>query len=233
VRKRYLILEYSEFDTQRFGFETNKTLGVLPDDRQLSFDSFDKHLDNLRQANLRLNGILNGIFNTYVNNKMSIRSDYVEGQNVSDLKILRIVKNELFFLDFYITFVINEKEYYGVIKNFDKNPMFFSEAFKVGTPDLYVTKEWIIRTKGAIIRSIKNWLIAQRGTYLALKDVDCFSDVSGKIITIKKGDKIEVLGVSDKQIIITYNKNRYNIRGLNYYYFNYWFKLIELKTTSI
>ena len=47
------------------------------------------------------------------------------------MKILRIVKSNSIFYDAYITFVIDDYEYWGVIENImSPNPEFTSEVFK-------------------------------------------------------------------------------------------------------
>ena len=58
------------------------------------------------------------------------RKEFME-QQLSSLKILRIISNDHVNYDFYVGFQIGEKEYYGVIKNLtSKNPEFSSEVFK-------------------------------------------------------------------------------------------------------
>ena len=92
------------------------------------------------------------------------------------MKVLRIVKNGINY-DVYITFVIDEEEYWGVVENITSlNPDLTSEVFK--DFDLYQTKEWIIKIKGLIIKTIKTWLKPEPGMYKLINDPQTKEPVS-------------------------------------------------------
>jgi hypothetical protein len=142
------------------------------------------------------------------------------------MKIIRISKSNNINYDVYISFVIGEEEYWGVIKNIMNNPEFTSEVFK--DFDLYQTKEWVIKTKGLIIKTIKAWLKPEPGMYKLLNDeIICYSTESGKQLKMEKGIEIELIRSHNDKIIVKHESDYYNLVGDNYIYFNWWFEKIE------
>jgi hypothetical protein len=142
------------------------------------------------------------------------------------MKIIRISKSNNINYDVYISFVIGEEEYWGVIKNIMNNSEFTSEVFK--DFDLYQTKEWVIKTKGLIIKTIKAWLKPEPGMYKLLNDeIICYSTESGKQLKMEKGIEIELIRSHNDKIIVKHESDYYNLVGDNYIYFNWWFEKIE------
>jgi len=224
-KKTYLILEISEFNHQRMNVD-NLPMAMHVDSPELSMDAFDRHTANIQASNVRLNGILNtlassgGIFN--------LRKDKMEdGLDIKNLKILRMYPSNDINLDVYITFTLSDKEYYGVIKNFmDESPDVYSEAFR--DPDIYASKEWIIKMKGLLTKAIKKWMIIEAGKYQAMKDINCVTEYTGEFVEIKVNSKFDVIrNFDDTQIIIDVNGTRCSLKGLNFFYFNYWFKKLD------
>jgi hypothetical protein len=194
------------------------------DDRQLSINAFDKHQDAIRQAMSRINDILYNLSDTkaYKNlrNKLTL-----DDQDIKSMKILRIVKSNNINYDVYVSFIIGDEEYWGVVKNIMNNPDFQSEVFK--DYDLYQSKEWIIKIKGLIIKVIKSWLKPEPGTYKLLNDeIICYSTETGKQLRMKKGIEVELIRAHDNKIIIKHENDYYNLVGDNYIYFNWWFEKI-------
>jgi hypothetical protein len=143
------------------------------------------------------------------------------------MKILKIVKTNGIYYDVYLTFVIDDYEYWGVIKNImGLEPIFTSEVFK--DFDLYQSKEWIIKIKGLVIKTIKTWLKPEPGNYKLLNDeILCYSTETGKLLKMEKGIEIELIRSHDTKIIIKYENDYYNLVGDNYIYFNWWFEKLE------
>ena len=92
-RKNKLILEFTEFNLQRFGAESAGGTGVpMVDNPQLSLDAFDKHQSGIRQAMSRIDDILYNLKGTSAYS--SLRSKLaLEDQDIQSIKILRIVKS--------------------------------------------------------------------------------------------------------------------------------------------
>lgn len=220
-RKNKLILEFTEFNMQRLNPDSVQP-SMHVDDRQLSINAFDKHQDAIRQAMSRINDILYNLSGT--NAYKSLRSKLaLEDQDIKSMKILRIVKSNNINYDVYISFIIDDEEYWGVVKNIMSNPDFQSEVFK--DYDLYQSKEWIIKIKGLVIKVIKNWLKPEPGNYRLLNDeIICYSTETGKQLKMEKGIEIELIRAHDNKIIIKHESDYYNLVGDNYVYFNWWFE---------
>jgi hypothetical protein len=217
--------EMTEFNLQRFNQDSVRA-SIHVDDPNLSTNAFDKHQDMIRQAMSRVNDILHNLSGT--NAYSALRSKLaLEDQNISDIKILRISKVNNISYDVYITFKIGETEYWGVIENImSVEPQFKSEVFK--DFDLYQSKEWVIKTKGLIIKTLKEWLKPSPGTYkLINNEVICYSTETGKQLRMKNGIEIELVRSHSDKIIIRYEGDTYNLIGDNYVYFNWWFEKIN------
>lgn len=224
--KNKLILEFTEFNMQRMNPDSAAGAINGVDDPSLSTNAFDKHADAIRQAMSRINDILYNLSGTsaYKNLRSKLA---LEHQDIQKMKILRIVKSNSIFYDAYISFVIDDYEYWGVIKNImSTDPEFTSEVFK--DFDLYQSKEWIIKIKGLVIKTIKTWLKPEPGNYRLLNDeLFCYSTETGKQLRMEKGIEIEVIRAHDNKIIIKQESDYYNLVGDNYVYFNWWFEKLE------
>jgi hypothetical protein len=94
--------------------------------------------------------------------------------------------------------------------------------------DLYQAKEWIIKIKGLIKKTVREWLKPEPGIYRLLNDeVMCYSTETGKQLKMEKGIEIEVVRAYDGRISIKAEEDVYNLVGDNYIYFNWWFEKID------
>lgn len=220
-----LILEFTEFNLQRFN-DTSVQSSVHVDDPQLSTNAFNKHEDGLRAAMSRLDDIMGRLSDTgaYRNLRSKLAMD---DQNVKNLRILRILKTNTINYDAYISFQIGEDVYWGVVLNLLGNsPEFKSEVFK--DFDLIQAKEWIIKTKGLIIKTLKEWLRPEPGTYRVLNDdITCYSVETGKQLNMNKGLEIELVRAHSDKIIVQHDSEMYNLVGDNLVFFNWWFDKID------
>ena len=225
-RKNKLILEFTEFNMQRMNPDSAAGAIGGVDDPSLSTNAFDKHADAIRQAMSRVNDILYNLAGTSAYRNLRSKLG-LESQDIQKMKILRIVKSNSIFYDAYITFVIDDYEYWGVIENvMSPNPEFTSEVFK--DFDLYQSKEWIIKIKGLIIKTIKSWLKPEPGMYKLLNDdLYCYSTETGKQLRMEKGIEIELVRAHDNKMIVKHESDYYNLVNDNYVYFNWWFEKIE------
>jgi hypothetical protein len=150
----------------------------------------------------------------------------LEQQDIQSMKILRIVKNSINY-DVYLKVTINENEYWGTIEDImGMNSDFESEIFK--DMDLYQPKEWIIKIKGLIVKSVKEWLKPESGMYKLINDnVICYSVETGKQLKMEAGIEIELIRSYPDKIIIKHQSDYYNLVGDNLVYFNWWFEKID------
>lgn len=225
MSKNRLILEFTEFNVQRFNSDSVQPATHV-DNPQLSTNAFDKHQDIIRQSMARINDILFNIKGT--NSYSSLRSKLsLEEQNLQSLKIQRINRENNVHYNVYVSFFIMEKEYWGVIKNImSDSPKFESEVFK--DPDLYQPKEWVIKTKGTIIKTIKTWMKPLPGDYRLINDqIICYSVDTGKQLRMKSGIEVTLVRSHDDKIIIKHGNDYYNLVDDNFVYFNWWFEEIN------
>lgn len=224
-KRNRLIREFTEFNLQRFN-DTSVQPSTHVDDPQLSLNAFDKHLDGVRAAMSRIEDIMGRLQDTSayrgLRSKLSL-----ENQIVNNLKILRIYKSNSINYNVYISFVIMDKLYWGVVENImGSEPILKSEVFSDN--NLYQAKEWVVKTKGLIIKTIKEWLKPEPGNYKLLNDeVICYSVETGKQLSMKMGIEIELIRSHSDKIIISQNDDRYNLVGDNYIFFNWWFEKID------
>ena len=220
--KNRLILEFSEFNAQRLNPDSAQ-MAVSVDSPQLSVNAFDKHEDAIRTGVSRINNILHSLANT--SSFRALKSKLgLESQNLESLKVQRITKSDHVNYTVYVSFVIDGEEYYGYINNItSREPTFISEVFK--DTDLIQTKEWAIRTKGLVIKTLKKWLRPEEGLYELQNDsVICYSIDTGKMAKIEKGSEVEVIRSYDNKILIKYENDFYNLVNDNFIYFNWWFE---------
>lgn len=220
-----LILEFTEFNLQRFNSDSVQ-VATHVDNPQLSTNAFDKHQDAIRQAMSRIDDILFNIKGT--SSYSTLRSKLsLEQQDVQKIKIQRITKTNGVHFDVYLTIVIQDEEYWGKIVNIlGLDTKFHSEVFKDN--NLYQPKEWIIKTKGVVVNTVKSWLKAEPGKYRLLNDeVICYSVDTGKQLRMVNGIEVELIRSYNDKIIIKHESDYYNLVDDNYIYFNWWFEKIK------
>ena len=224
-KRNKLILEFTEFNMQRMNPDSVQA-SMHVDDPSLSINAFDKHQDAIRQAMSRVTDILHSLSgsNAYKNLRGKLA---LEDQDIKSMKILRITKVNGINYDVYITFVIGDNEYWGVINGIlTPSPELESEVFK--DYDLYQAKEWIIKIKGLIIKTIKTWMKPEPGKYRLLNDeVLCYSIETGRQLKMEKGIEIDLIRPYDNKIVIRHESETYNLVGDNFVYFNWWFEKID------
>ena len=220
-RQKNLILEFTEFNLQRYNPDSVQA-SIHVDDPSLSVNAFDKHEDIIRNAISKIGTLSKALQNT--SGYRSLKSKLsLDDQSISNLKIIKIVKSTSLKYDVYLSFKIDEDEYWGVITDILNNPELKSEVFK--DHDLLQTREWIIKTKGLIIKTIKNWMKPQFGKFkLLLEEIVCYSNLTGKLLRLPKNSIVEVLKSYDDRIIFEFEGDQYTLVGDNFVYFNWWFE---------
>jgi hypothetical protein len=220
------IYEFTEFNLQRMNPDKG---GMMPnvDDPQLSINAFDKHQNAILAASAKLNSIMATLSNSAALGALKSRL-FLDSQKLNSLKVLRIFKNDDVRYDIYLEFVLGDKPYYGVLKDIlGQAPKLSSEAFR--DHELVLSREWIIKTRGIILKVIEKWLEPESGQYTCLKDdVNAVNMKTGNLSKINIGTKIEVRTTLDHKIIIKHEDDFYSLQNDSFVYFNYWFQ----KTTG-
>lgn len=225
-KENKLILEFTEFNLQRMNSDSVQP-AMHVDDPQLSTNAFDKHQDAIRVALSKVNDILRTLKSNTVYSDLRSQLS-LENQDVKSLKIQRIYKSSGVRYDVYLTIVIRDKEYWGRIKDITGvNTTFDSELFM--DDDLYKPNEWVIKTKGIVIQTIKKWLTIKKGEYELIADkIYTTSSITGNRMSIVKGEKIKVINTHKNSILIEYNDDRMELINDNFIFFNWWFKPSDL-----
>jgi hypothetical protein len=223
-QRNKLILEFTEFNAQRLNPDS-AGMSVHVDNPQLSINAFDRHEDAIRAGVARINTILHSLSNSSAYRSLKSKLA-LEEQKIQSMKILRIVHADSVNYDVYISFVIDGGEYYGVVENvLDRNPVFKSEVFK--DHNLVQSKEWVIRTRGLVIKCVKGWLKVEPGEYRLLADsIQCCSVDTGRMVSIEKGAETTVVRSDDVRVLIKYKNEFYSLVKDNFVYFNYWFEKV-------
>ena len=225
-KKNRLILEFTEFNLQRFNSDSAVPDVPNVDNPGLSTNAFDKHQDGLRQAMSRINDILYNLKGTNAYSKLRSKLA-LEDQDIQSIKILRILKSNSVNYDVYLTLKVDDEEYWGKVINIaGLSPKFESEMFK--DYDLYQPKEWTIKMRGLVIKTIKTWLKPEPGMYNLLNDeIICYSVDTGKQLRMEKGIEIELIRAHDDKMVVKHESDYYNLVGDNYIYFNWWFEKVD------
>jgi hypothetical protein len=215
------IWEFTEFNLQRMNPDRG---GMMPnvDDPQLSVNAYDKHQNAILAASDKLKNILSALYNTSAFSQLKSRI-FLESQNINSMRIQRIIKSSDIKYDFYIHFTLSDKEYFGVVKDMlGVQPKVLSEVFK--DTELVLTREWITKTKGQIIKILKKWLQIEPGEYKCLNEgVNCINMKTGNLTRLEKDTVIEVKTCYDDKIVITHENEFYTLQNDEFVYFNYWF----------
>jgi len=224
--REFKLLEMTEFNLQRLNPESINPINSV-DNPQLSINAFDKHEDLVRQSISRL-GQLQGSIMGNSSYKILKSKLSLESQNIKSLKVLRVLKNENLNWNVYISFVIDDIEYWGVVKNMFSDPKLDSEVFK--DLSLIQTKEWVIKLEGLIIKNLSNFFKVKSGTYKQIKDeVICYSLLEGKLLKMKIGTEIDVLKSSNDNLVFRYKNEKFKLKDDNFAHFNWWFEKLEEK----
>ena len=222
--KNKLILEFSEFNLQRYNSDSRMVSVGTTTDPTLSVNAFDRHEDSIRVGMSRINNLMKSLSNSSAYRSLKAKLTF-ENQKPSNIKILRILPNNVDY-NAYLSIVINEMEYDGVIKNIlDKNAIFTSNIFK--SENLVQSEEWEVRLKGMIIESVKKWLNIIPNKYTILNEkIICTNNKTGTLKTLSKGNVVEVIrtSINENKIIIKFDNEDYNLTNENFIYFNYWFE---------
>jgi len=224
-KKNRLILEFTEFNLQRFNPDSAH-IATHVDNPQLSTNAFDKHESGIRQAMSRIDDILYNLKGTSAYSDLRSKLA-LEDQDIQKIKIQRISKENNVNYNAYLIITIDGEEYWSkIIDVLGQKPIFKSEVFK--DFDLYQPKEWVIKIKGLVIKTIRTWLKPEPGMYKLLNDeVICYSTDTGKQLRMEKGIEVELIRSHDNKIVIKHESDYYNLVGDNFVYFNWWWEPLK------
>ena len=88
-RKNRIILEFSEFNLQRYNQDNAQVSLGVTSDPSMSVNAFDRHNDAIRFGMSRINGIMKSLSNSFAFRGLKAKLSFEE-QRPEKLKILRM-----------------------------------------------------------------------------------------------------------------------------------------------
>ena len=238
-----LIKEYSEFNQYQMDVGTQNPLGPgygFAIDPSLSIygtDADSPYVDYYSRMGGAVNR-LNQITKNALNKSdidLHVNDDFINDlENFTNYKILRIFRNNSLYLDIFISFEFDEKEFFGMFKNYNKdnnNIEFKCELYN--NPEYpYIDQEYKLKLSRYIKNKLDKWFKPEYKLYKNLKNECPVKNIMGEQIKLKENIIIEVTNVDFEKdgspfVEITHNNIIYYIKGNDYYFFNYWFEKID------
>lgn len=153
-------------------------------------------------------------------------------EEITDLKILRINKNENLTLDIYISFFFGEDEFFGVYKKFNwvQKPTLRTDFF-TDSRFSYIDSQYMLKFDQFIYKTLVNWFRPKNGDYQNLSNNVILRNQMGESVLVPKGAIVTVTGNNkDKDgnpyIEIKWKGYKYILNKNDYYFFKYWFEKI-------
>lgn len=212
------------------GYPQSSVMNHQANDYSLSSDPGDRYEMNMKSSIFRLTSIIRTMIDTgAIQTGSALGSDFSDIEKITELKILRIARNQNLLLTIYITFVVDDIEYYGVFEDYGgfSKPLFKSEIQR--DPDY--TKNFVMKLEGIILKALKRFFTPKKGMYKAATDV-IVQDKYGVKHTIEAEKPVKVEDVindeedSYVQLDVKIGRNEsetFFLEGISYYFFNYWF----------
>lgn len=238
--KEHLITEDTEFFQYQFSQNTPNPLGPthgFATDPSLSiYTGQDSPYTDHYSRTIGLMNDLKGLidhFNKNSNGYTVQKYDHFteDIDNYNNLKILRMFENQSNYLDIYISFEFDEKEYFGVFKNYNKayeKPKLKCELFK--SPEyMYIDEEYILKLTNFFRKILNNWFIPKKGNWKNLKDGLIVNNIMGEKKPIKKNKVVDLKGYNidennNPYLILEFDNDEYYLKGNSYYWFQWFFE---------
>lgn len=247
--KRVLTFNKHQFINENYGSEFSQMqfnvqpMGLGPGygfavDNQISIysDADSPYVDQYHRTPWMTNKLLNITKDLRANGSFYAATKFdhfIEDlENYNDFKILRISPNHSLTLDIYISFTLEDEEFFGVFKKFNwiQKPELLSDLF-TDSRFTYIDNRYRLKLSNYFYKVLVKWFIPKLGEYMTLKDVPVNNEM-GEVKQIPKDNKIIVSAhTEDKDgtpyITVVYRDEKYFINKNDYYFFNYWCEKIE------
>lgn len=233
------IKKFNDFITENYGMNLSSSFGNTdlshtnsgseqPVDKDLSFDEYDRHKNNLKDKVNRFVSIGKSVFTT---GSFNFGFDFIS--EIEDLYIVKIYPNNNGTLDIYIRFTLEEDIFYGKFEGWGGIDKAEFKSRILFMPIINGYKDNKYKLIGLFEDALNKWFRPKDSCYYrTLKKVSVYDRI-GRIYDIDEGGlvKIEDVIIQDNKptIYINYNDTVYTLSGLNYFYFNWWFKMEEEK----
>lgn len=234
----FLKESYSDFNQYDIGPSPIAGCGFAVD-QALSVNSQDDSpfSNNYHKSAMMVNSLLNIIKQMnkdHVMNYGTVKFDqFLEDlDDITDFKILKININSKLRIDIYISFRLNDEDFFGVFNDFNwiqkgklKSDLFSDNRYR------YINYNYIIKIDNYFRKILLSWFKPHDNSeYISLKDINIKNEL-GKSIILPINSTISIISsnvmTEHSYIKLEYKGKIYTINGNNYYYFNYWFNLID------
>ena len=238
-----LVKEGSEFMQYQFGIEPMNTAGgggnyAFAQDPRMSYNIQDSPYTDFYARQSGLVNNLNQIVKNVQSNGDMIFKDknaFLEDINsFKNIKILRMFENNNLKLDIFLSFIYNDNEYFGAIRNFNalSTPKFESELFYEPEYQYRFDSAYKLKLGNYFFKKLEKWFIPEKGMYKNLKPDNRVKDNMGKLYEMNTNQIIEVLGYnmnSDNKpyVILNVKGETFHIENNDYYYFKWRFEKLN------
>jgi len=233
------LLEGSEFNQYQFGIEPfpfggNGGYGFAQDPSLSIYSDRDSPYVDYYSRSAGVISDLLTMIKSYQKNVdyQDIKYDHFleDVDDFKNFKILRLNVNDSSLIDAFISFELQENEFFGAFKNFNglNKPKLVSELF-TDPRYRYIDGEYYLKIENYFYKVLENWFKPKKGFWKTLKNKIPIKDDFGKLLDVKEGILVEVVGVYDDEnnkpyITLKLNEKIYYIDNNNYYFFKYWFE---------
>lgn len=246
--QKQLLLESSEFNQYQMGLDnafqsfgpgygiaSDPGLSIYSPDSNPYVDMYARNAGTTSRLMQIIKQVSREMADDHIFNRKTDRflEDIDEFKNI---KILRIFANENLKLNVYISFDFNDKDYFGVYRNFNSShqkPTLDTEL--LADPAMtYIDKEYYFKLNQYLYKIIYNWFIPTPGTYKNLKQDCLVKDEMGQQKFLKEGKIVNVKGYNTDEnnepyVVMEIEGKDFYLTGNNYFYFKYWFDSITKK----
>lgn len=151
-----------------------------------------------------------------------------------NIKILRLIENNNLKLDLFLSFEFDNREFFGVFRNFNglAKPKFESELYYEPEYQYRFDNEYKLRMNNYFYKKLEKWFIPQTGFYKNLKNENKVKNNIGQLFEINENQVVEVLGYNMNSnnkpyVIIKVKDKTYHIENNDYYYFKWRFEKLN------
>ena len=114
---------------------------------------------------------------------------------------MRLIPNNTLNIDVFISFELNEDEFFGVFKNFMGGKQEFKTELTKDSKYMYVNKNYLIKLSNYFYRILCKWFEPKLGHYKTLTNVGV-KDNFGKEIKIKENCLVELIDYDEDKPFI-------------------------------
>lgn len=205
-----------------------------PNDPSMTTDAWDRHKNNIMNAQNRLGDVLRSIFDTTPSQFIGAKDLDLKLEN---LKINRMYRNNTGGVDIYLEYVFEhdvDTLHNGVFRNWGSN---YKPKFTSKLTESNLDKMANIKITGLMKHTLEKWFQPAKGEYVLLNDsVDVWTDLGTKY-SLQQGDRVTIEQIeltSDRPVMhLTREHKHYKLRNLDFWYFNWWFEPVKKANLKI